>query len=219
MRIQTLFSLLIAMCSAWSLQAFAEIGSQSLDDIRAAATGALGAQGDATVAANVHFAQCAQPLQAVASGAHTALVRCPDTPGWRLYVPVRIHRDANVVVLRGPARAGVPITADQLVIQRRDIADAAAPPIADPAAAIGRSPAHALADGAALTSADLVQGPPLKRGDPVVLLTRIGSVEVRVAGRALGVALPGGVVAAENVESHRVVRGRLAAPGVIEVLQ
>jgi flagella basal body P-ring formation protein FlgA len=44
-------------------------------------------------------------------------------------------------------------------------------------------------------------------------------VEVRVAGRALGVALPGGVVAAENVESHRVVRGRLAAPGVIEVLQ
>ena len=55
--------------------------------------------------------------------------------------------------------------------------------------------------------------------DPVVLLTRIGGIEVRTAGRALGTTHQGGTVSAENVDSHRVVRGRLSAPGVVEVLQ
>ena len=66
---------------------------------------------------------------------------------------------------------------------------------------------------------DLALGPPLRRGDPVVLVSRVGGIEVRMAGRALGGAAPGRVVRAENVESRRVVRGRLTAPGVVEVLQ
>jgi flagella basal body P-ring formation protein FlgA len=66
---------------------------------------------------------------------------------------------------------------------------------------------------------DFSAGPPLQRGDPVVLLTRIGGIEVRMAGRALGTTHQGGMVSAENVDSHRVVRGRLSSPGVVEVLQ
>jgi len=200
--------------------ASAQVAGQPVDAIREAALAALGApDGEAAIAANLHLAACGQPLQAVASGPRTALVRCPDAPGWKLYVPVRVHRDADVVVLRTPARAGVPISADQLQVQRRDVANASGAAIVDPAAVVGRTPARALPAGAPLRAEDLSQGPPLKRGDPVVLVTRAGPVEVRVSGRALGLALPGGVVAAENVETHRVVRGRLTGPGVIEVLQ
>jgi flagella basal body P-ring formation protein FlgA len=76
-----------------------------------------------------------------------------------------------------------------------------------------------LADGSVLGEDDLALGPPLRRGDPVVLVSRVGGIEVRMAGRALGGAGPGRAVNAENVESRRVVRGRLTAPGVVEVIQ
>lgn len=196
--------------------------AHSIDDIRTAAINALGADpanAEATIATHLRLARCTQPLQAVATGAQTAQVRCTDSPGWRLYVPVRVRREADVVVLRGPVRAGQPITADQLVVQRRDVAEATAPVFTDPAEIIGMAPSRPLAAGATLTAADLVQGPPLRRGDPVVLLTRVGGVEVRMAGRALGAAAAGGTVSAENIESRRIVRGRLVEPGVVEIVR
>jgi flagella basal body P-ring formation protein FlgA len=215
-----LAALLLAFAMAASPAHAAE--PHPLDAIRAAAIAALGADpahAEATIAANLRLAHCSQPLQAVATGAQTAQVRCPDEPGWKLYVPVRVRREADVVVLRGPVRAGQPITADQLVVQRRDIADATAPVFTDPAEIVGMTPSKPLAAGATLTSADLVQGPPLRRGDPVVLVSRVGGVEVRMAGRALGAAGAGGRVSAENIESRRIVRGRLTAPGIVEILQ
>lgn len=197
-------------------------GVQPLDAIRAAAVQALGAdpaRAEATLAPGLRLAACTQPLQAVASGPRTALVRCPDAPGWKLYVPVQAHREADVVVVRGPVKAGVPLTADQLVVQRRTLSDDATAPASDPAVLVGRIPARALADGTVPVAGDFSAGPPLQRGDPVVLLTRIGGIEVRMAGRALGTTHQGGMVSAENVDSHRVVRGRLSSPGVVEVLQ
>lgn len=213
------FALLLACAGA----AFASTRAvHPVDDIRAAAIAALGADAsaaEASVAASLRFPQCSQPLQAVATGAQTAQVRCADAPGWKLYVPVRVRREQDVVVLRGAVRAGQPITADQLVVQRRDVAAAGAPAFTDPTQVVGLTPARAMAPGATLTAVDVVQGPPLRRGDPVVLLTRIGGVEVRMAGRALGPAGAGGTVSAENVESRRIVRGRVTAPGVVEVVR
>ncbi|HVI60439.1 MAG TPA: flagellar basal body P-ring formation chaperone FlgA [Luteimonas sp.] len=196
--------------------------AQPLDEIGAAAIAALGA-GDAQAAEAVldpalRLARCSRPLQAVASGPSTAQVRCADDPGWRLYVPVRVRRVADVVVLRSPAASGVPITADQLVVQRRDVGATDAPAFADPAALVGRVPNRALAPGVVPTEADLALGAPLRRGDPVVLVSRTGGVEVRMPGRALGAARAGGVVAVENPSSHRLLRGRLVAEGVVELL-
>ena len=210
------FAFALAVCATASANA-----PHPHDDIRATAIAAAGAgtEAQAVVGGNVRVARCSQPLQGVATGAHTVEVRCADTPGWKLYVPVRVRREADVVVLRGPVRAGMPIAADQLVVQRRDIGQATAPALTDPALVVGQTLARPLAAGSTLTSADVALGPPLRRGDPVVLLTRIGSVEVRVAGRALGPAGAGGVVSAENVESRRVVRGRVTAPGVVEVVR
>jgi flagella basal body P-ring formation protein FlgA len=59
----------------------------------------------------------------------------------------------------------------------------------------------------------------LERGDPVVLVSRIGGIEVRVAGRSLGRAEPGEAVSVENTQSRRIIRGRLVGNGIVEVLR
>ncbi len=196
--------------------------SQPLDDIRAAAIAALGAgdaqSAEAVLAPRLRMARCSQPLQAVASGRRTAQVRCEDTPGWRLYVPVRVRREADVVVLRTPAMPGVPIAADQLLVQRRDVDEVAGAPFDEPHALVGRMPSRLLAAGSIPTEADLAMGQPLRRGDPVVLVSRAGPVEVRMRGRALDAARAGGTVAVENMSSHRVLRGRIVAEGVVELV-
>lgn len=210
---------LLALMAAWPGRVRAD-GYTDPETIRQAALAALGAQGtssEASVDGALRMAACDQPLQAVPTSARTVEVRCVAEPGWRLYVPVRVRREAEVVVLKGPLRAGEPITAEQLTVQRRDMSGEGTG-FSDPADLVGRTPRVGLAGGAALTEADLAIGERLlRRGDPVVLVSRVGGVEVRMAGRALGKAGPGGAVAVENTGSRRVVRGRLVEEGVVEV--
>ena len=208
-------------CAGVSAVRAAEPGTQSLDEIRAAAITALGADGaqaQATVDANLRLRRCSQPLQAVASSARMAQVRCADTPGWQLYVPVRVRREAEVVTLARPAAAGVPITPDQLVVQRRDVGAAAGATFADPSQLVGQVPSRTLGAGAIPTRADMGVGTVLRRGDPVVLVARTGGVEVRMEGRALGPVQAGGRIAVENTASHRVLRGRVMGDGEVEIL-
>lgn len=194
---------------------------QPLASIRSAAIAAVGAgdaQAEATLDPALRLPQCRQPLKAVASGPRTAQVRCDDAPGWQLYVPVRVRREADVVVLTAPAAAGVAIAANQLSVQRRDIGRAGGATFSDPAALVGRTPNRALATGAVPIEADLSTGIPLRRGDPVVLVSRTGGVEVRMQGRALGPDRAGGMVTVENATSRRVLRGRVTAQGEVEVI-
>ena len=190
------------------------------DAIRAAAIAAVGAPADAeaTMDPALRLPRCAQPLQAFASGPRTALVRCPDAPGWRVYVPVQSHREADVVVLAAAASPGVPITSQQLIVQRRDLATLTGTAFNDPAALAGRVPRRLLAAGTVPTEADFAVGATLRRGDPVVLVARSGGVEVRMQGRALGPAQAGGRITVENTASRRILRGQLGADGTVEVL-
>lgn len=198
-------------------------GFTPVADIARAAQGALGSAGaqvEASVDPALRMPLCGQPLSAVATGPRMAEVRCPDTPGWRLTVPARVRREADVVVLLGPAQAGVPIGAAQLTVQRRDLGGGAVAGFTDPAQVAGHVPRRALPAGAVVLAGDLADGAgALRRGDPVVIVSRAGGIEVRMGGRALGGATGGAVVAVENAQSKRIIRGRLVAEGIVEVIQ
>lgn len=161
--------LLLLLAAAQSNAAPQQV-AQSLQPIREAALAALQAGPDAKamVAPGLRLAACGQALTAVASGPAVAEVRCPDTPGWRLYVPVQFS--AASLRLRTPPEESA-------------------------------------------ASAVMV-----KRGDPVVLRASFGGTEVRMGGRALGQARAGDTVNVENDSSHRIIRGRLAADGTVEVI-
>ncbi|CAG4970268.1 flagellar basal body P-ring formation chaperone FlgA [Novilysobacter luteus] len=189
--------------------------------IRAAAIAAVGgtaANAEASVDPNLRMAACSSPLQAVPTSARVVHVRCPDQPGWQLYVPVQVRDVEQVLVVTGPVQAGETITADMLAMRRRDMAGAG-DGFADAAALVGQTANRSLAPGAAPTADDVVEGPMLRRGDPVVLVSRAGGIEVRVAGRALGRAARGGAISVENLQSRRIVRGRVVGAGVVEVMR
>lgn len=192
------------------------------EEIEAAALAALGLQGtasEARVDRALRLAGCSVPLSASATGPRTVQVACGDNPGWRLYVPVRVSREASVAVLTRPVAAGEPIGADDVAVRQQGIGAAPAGTLVDPAQVVGQTATRALAPGAVLADDDLAQGRLLQRGDPVVLVSRSGGIEVRMQGRALGRAAPGDTVAVENTGSRRIIRGRLVEDGVVEVLR
>ena len=201
------------------------VGAQEITppaDIAAVALSALGLQdtaSEARVDRALRLAACATPLAASATGPRTVQVACNDAPGWRIYVPVRVDRSAAVAVLTRPVAAGEPITAADVAVREGGIGAIDPSRLVDPAQVVGQTATRALAPGALLADADLAEGHLLERGDPVVLVSRAGGVEVRMQGRSLGRAAPGDTVAVENTGSRRIVRGRLVGDGLVEVLR
>jgi hypothetical protein len=107
-------------------------GFQPVDDIARAAEGAIAPSPGLTVEAAVdpglRLPTCGAPLQAVARSANSVEVSCPDL-GWRLYVPLRTQRLAEVWVLRRPVAAGEVIGPDAVVREMRDVARLSSGPL------------------------------------------------------------------------------------------
>jgi flagella basal body P-ring formation protein FlgA len=192
---------------------------QSVDSIRAAAVAAFGANAsaEAAVDSQLRMPACTQPLAATVAGAASVAVRCADTPGWQVYVPVRVRREADVVVLAKPVRGDEPIGPEHLAVQRRELGANAGPVVTDPAAVVGKRLRRAMPAGAVLGQDDVGGEGALKRGDPVTLVSRAGGMEVRMGGRVLGAGRIGSTVSVENTASRRIIRGRVVGPGVVEV--
>jgi flagella basal body P-ring formation protein FlgA len=209
--------LLACLGPAWADDA----GLQPVESIRAAAVSAIAAGPGTEVRASIderlRMPACAAPLEAVPNGAATVEVRCADATGWRLFVPVRVTRIADVLVLTRPVGAGMPIGPDAVALERRDVGRLAATPLDAPALAIGRVARRALPAGAVLTAADVGLAAVIRRGQAVTLVARIGNLEVRASGRALGDGAPGDLLSVENPSSRRIVQGVVQADGEVSV--
>jgi len=192
---------------------------QSVESIRDAAIVAIDANGqaEASVDSSLRMPVCAQPLKATVAGPTSVAVRCADTPGWQLYVPVRVRREADVVVLAKPVRGDEPIGPEHLAVQRRELGANDGPVVTDPAAVVGKRLRRAMPAGAMLEADDVGGEDALKRGDPVTLVSRAGGMEVRMGGRAMGVGKVGSTISVENTTSRRIIRGRVVGPGLVEV--
>lgn len=191
-----------------------------LEDIASAAESALGASPDVRVEAAVdpglRLPRCAGALQSVMQNASVAEVACPDA-GWRLYVPLRIQRIESVYVLRRPVSAGERISADMVVIERREVSRLPGGVVPASRSIEGMSARRALAAGSVLLSQDAQSPRVIQRGDPVVLVSRSGGIEVRASGRALAAAGVDERLSVENSSSRRVVNGQVLASGEVLV--
>ncbi len=192
---------------------------QPIQDIADAALSALppGTDAEASVAPALRLPQCAQPLQASARNAQSVEVSCPAADGWRLFVPVRVRRWQEVLVLARGIAAGQPVTGDALVLEHRDAARIVGATLSDPDQAVGQVARRTLTAGSVLLGGDLVSPRVVRRGDNVALVSRRGGVEVRMSGKALADAGENQRVRVENLSSRRVVQGIVAADGEVWV--
>ncbi|WP_368866193.1 flagellar basal body P-ring formation chaperone FlgA [Stenotrophomonas maltophilia] len=213
--ISSILAVALAVASPWAVAA----DWQPVASIRAAALSSLpaGSEGEAQVADALRLPRCGGALQVQPTANTTVEVSCPDAGGWRLFVPVKVRRNQTVLVLARGIAAGETLTAADISTAQRDAARIAGAVLADPNAAIGRIARRPLRAGTLLSSNDLVTQRLIKRGDNVALVSRRGSVEVRIAGRAMGDAGENERISVENLSSRRIVQGTVDARGDVIV--
>ncbi|TWI02830.1 flagella basal body P-ring formation protein FlgA [Luteimonas cucumeris] len=215
LRIAMLLTGLLAMPAA------AATDFQPVESIRSAALAALalapGADAEATLDPALRLPRCAGDLVARASSAHSVEVSCPQDAGWRLFVPVRVRRSQTVLVLSRGVGAGQVITADDFVAGTRDASRIVGAAIGDPAQALGQVARRSLSAGNVLSMQDLVAPRLVRRGDQVMLVSRRGGVEVRMAGKALADAGENERVTVESLSSRRAIQGVVGPDGDVWV--
>ena len=191
---------------------------EPVDRIASAAIAALdvGQGGEATVDPAVRLPRCSQSLQTRVVRAGTVEVGCAS-PVWKLYVPVRVANQQQVLVLRRPVAAGQTLTLEDLETVRRDVGKVAQGVLVDPQLAAGRVARRPLQAGMLLSTADLHAQKVIRRGDTVDLVTRRGTVEIRVQARASRDAAVGDSLLVENLSSRRTVQGTVAGDGTVHV--
>lgn len=142
--------------------------------------------------------------------------RCARGATWSLYVPVRIHVDANYVVSVRPLRAGQSVVADDVGQRRGDLAELPADVLTDPGQAVGKTLAVSLPADRPLRADMLRQPMVVRQGQNVRVVSGGTGFQVSGEGRAMSNALAGQVVQV-RLASGQVISGIAQNDGSVAV--
>ncbi len=199
---------------AASTFAAAELGGDG-EDIRAEA-GELDGR--------LRMARCDRPLEAFlpnGSAAGNRLivgVRCTGSKPWKLFVPVRIARFADVLIVRHALPRGHVLTPADLRTERRDLGNQIRAYVSDLAHLPGRRLKRPVIAGTPLTHAMVDAENIVRRGQKVTLLVEEGGMQIRMTGKALADGAKDQRIRVENTSSRRVVEGVVRSPEVVEIM-
>lgn len=152
-----------------------------------------------------------------AFGRTTVMLRCPGPQPWSVPLTARVQVLAEVLVATRPLARGVPLTPDDFLRRRQDLATATSGALTDPAQALGRRLRYPVAPGAVLTAGLLESAPLVRRGQTVTLVSGSGGFEVRATGEALADGGHGQTIRVRNRETRRVLEGAVEANGRVRV--
>jgi flagella basal body P-ring formation protein FlgA len=138
--------------------------------------------------------------------------------GERREVIVRATITADVVIAAENIRAGQPIDATALTIERRDVtATPGALAAIDDVA--GKTSRRTLRAGQIVERRWLNESVLVKRNSPVTIIARNAGVEVHVAAEALQSGRHGEVISVKNSRTGAVIRARVIAPDTVEPME
>jgi len=177
----------------------------------------------AALDARLRLAACAGGLETQAQlprGSQARVpvrVACTRGANWSVNVPVAIHREIDVLVLRRAVGRGETLVAGDVIAQKRVIAGLASPYLNRVEEFQGRLTRRPLSQGTAVTADALSAALLIHRGQDVTLTASAGGIQVRAPGRALADASAQQRLRVQNLVSLKVVEGVAESEGVVRV--
>ena len=176
------------------------------------------------IEAHVSLKHCSRPVTPVVSaGAHMrdrilVELRCPGTPPWHIFVPVRLVGTSPVAIAARAIVTGSVLTDKDVRIEQRDIPELPPGYLDDPTVAVGLTAARPISSGAVITNQLLLGAKAVQRGQTVTLVADSGAMSIRMEGKALSDALINQRVKVENLSSGKVVEGVARSQQVVEIV-
>jgi flagella basal body P-ring formation protein FlgA len=171
----------------------------------------------------MHMPMCDKELTATLEspatpiGRVTVKVRCDSSSPWTVFVPAQVRLFRDVVTTTRPLkRAGI-IEPEDVMLRERDISLINQGYFTALDQAIGQKLTRPTVANQVLTLVHLEQAEVISKGDQVVITARSGTLSVRMPGEALS---NGGLreqIRVKNLNSQRIIKAQVIAPGQVEV--
>jgi flagellar basal body P-ring formation protein FlgA len=176
------------------------------------------------ISTSTRLGRCSQPVKpSVGSGGQMrdrilVELRCPGTPPWHIYVPVRVVGTSQVTIAAHAIVAGSVLTESDVRTEQRDISELPPGYMDDPAVTMGLTAGRPISSGAVITNQLLLGTKAVQRGQTVTLVAGVGGMSVSMQGRALTDGLVNQRVKVENLSSGKVVEGIARSQQVVEII-
>lgn len=157
------------------------------------------------------------PDSSPAEGNLLVSVRCEGARPWSLFVPVSVRTLVAVVVMTRTLPRGGVVTIADVALDTRPVNALTGGYYGVLEDVIGKVTSRPVAAGTALNPLMLSAALVVRRGQRVTLSTAVGAISVRSAGTVLADAALGERVQVRSLSSQRIVEGRVAGDGLVDV--
>ncbi|WP_411392034.1 flagellar basal body P-ring formation chaperone FlgA [Pseudomonas sp. MPB23] len=154
----------------------------------------------------------AQPI-----GRVTVKVRCEGSSPWTVFVPAQVKLFRDVVVVARPLKRTGIIGFEDVVLRERDISLINQGYLTSLDQAIGQKLTRPVVTDQVITLVHLEQAEVIRKGDQVVISASSGGLNVKMPGEALSNGGMSEQIRVKNLNSNRVIKARVTAPGQVEV--
>ncbi len=150
-------------------------------------------------------------------GRVTVKVRCEGTSPWTVFVPAQVRLFRDIVTTTRPLRRMGIVEPQDVTLRERDISLINQGYLTAVDQAIGQKLTRPMVADQVITLVHLEQAEVISKGDQVVITARSGTLSVRMPGEALSNGGMRDQIRVKNLNSQRVIKAQVIAPGQVEV--
>jgi flagella basal body P-ring formation protein FlgA len=167
--------------------------------------------------------KCSKRLQAFLPkgsrqiGKTTVGVKCKGRKPWSLHVPVTISVFGDVLIAKRQLKKGSVLLQSDLRMERYDLAELPHGYVENILSGAGMKLKRRVMAGTVITPSMLKKPRIVSRGQKVTIIAKMGSMQVRMEGKALAHGAAGERIRVMNINSRKKVEGVITPKGEVRV--